>query len=152
MPTIESTVEAPATTTETNGHAPKAAKVKKAAKAKAPAKKATAKVKKAPKAKKEPKGPRGPSKTQINVLKALNKKGELSRVELADQLETFIGGDIMGHADPKKIKPNSLVGRGLVRMKGGEPRKLADGSFSETEGAHVYEITAAGKKALEATK
>lgn len=129
---------APAATT-TAAPKKKAAKksAKKAAAKKAPAKK-TAKKKASGEAK-----DRGPSKTQIAILKVLNRSSKgLTRSQLSDRLDgAFVGSDMMGHlnSDPK---PASLIARGLVKF-----------APQEEEGAATtYAISANGKKFLESVK
>jgi hypothetical protein len=124
--------------------APKKAPAKKKAPKKAAAKKAPAKKKAA----KKEAGPRGPSKTQLECLKLLAKAAPngLTRSQLSEKLnDAFIGGNVMGHVDPKLRTPTSLVGRGLatVQVVAGE---------NDTEGPAEYKINAAGKKALEDSK
>jgi len=84
----------------------------------------------------------GPSKTQIAVLTLLAEKGAMSRSEVRKAKGgVFIGGKIMGHVDPKKLKPTSLVGRGLATL---ETAKEGE------RGPARYKITEAGRKALAA--
>lgn len=135
-----------ATTTVASPEAPAKKPAKKAA-PKKPAKKAPVKKKAAAK-KKAPAGERGPSKTQVEVLKLLNKAAPngLTRSDLSKRLEgAFIGGNVMGHVDPKLRTPTSLVGRGLATV-------AVVPTENDTEGPAEYKINAAGKKALEDAK
>lgn len=145
-------------TTEATPRATK--KVTKKAVAKKVTKKAVKKgAKKAPKAKKEVKerADRGPSKLQQAVLKVLVKSGKgLTRTQISEKIKnsngepTFIGDSCLGHVDQSKIKERSLLGRGYVTIKIGEPRTLSDGSQSDTPGASIWKVTASGIKAQSA--
>lgn len=126
------------------------ATTKKASPKKALAKKAdAAKSKAAPKKGKakatEATPDRGPSKTQVACLEVLAKsKTPMTRAQLSEALEgAFIGGKVMGHADPAKLKESSLVGRGLVRFT-----PAPKGDEEARAGVVYYEITAAGRKAV----
>jgi len=133
---MDSTVET-TPVVETTKKSFKKAKVKKLAveKKSAVAKKKTAIAKSEPKVKREKSGP---SPLQLKVLVLLNKKGALSRSQISESLDgAFIGGNVMGHANPDKRVESSLYGRGLVKFAANE------------EGRGVsYEISAAGKKLL----
>lgn len=122
----------------------KKAAPKKAAKAApAPAKKAAPKTKEAKSEKEEKENTRGPSKLQLQILGLLNKKGEMTRSQVSEALNgVFIGGRIMGHVDNGKLRPTSLVGRGLATINTYPTKNEGDGP------AH-YKITAAGKKVIE---
>ena len=139
---------APEAKNEVVAAAPGVTKKRPAKKAAAkPAKKATKKAaaKKAPKEKGERKE-RGPSKLQISALKLLSKKEELTRAQISEALEgAFIGGNVMGHVDPAKLVPNSLLGRKLVSVK------VYPGN-NDSDGPAHYAITAAGRKLLESLK
>lgn len=116
----------------------KKASPKKAAKSKAAPKKGKAKATEAT-------PDRGPSKTQVACLEVLAKsKTPMTRAQLSEALEgAFIGGKVMGHADPAKLKESSLVGRGLVRFT-----PAPKGDEEARAGVVYYEITAAGRKAV----
>lgn len=88
-----------------------------------------------PEPKPEPAG--GMGKVQVAALQALAKSGKpMSRAALSEALDgTFIGGRIMGHVNPDKLRATSLVGRGLVTIATPE------------DGPATYSLTAAGKKA-----
>lgn len=156
-PAVETTVAAPAAAPKAAAKktAKKAAAKKPAAAAKKATKKAAPKktakkaaVKKAPGERKE----RGPSKTQLQILKLLNKKGEMTRTQLSEALDNaFVGSDMMGHLDKNQVKPNSLLGRKLVTVAS-YPAKDENGKATGAEGPAHYEITAAGKKLVEAAK
>ncbi len=100
------------------------------------------KTKKAPAKTTEPKPV---SKLQLECLKLLAKKGEMTRPELSESLDgAFVGSSVMGHLEAKDVEPNSLRGRGLVSVY---PAKDGEG----TGPAH-YKLTAAGKAYLAKAK
>ncbi len=145
---VESTAVATETKPVKKAPAKKKSPTKKAAAKKAAAKKAPAKKAATKKAAKAPAGPRGPSKTQVEVLKLLAKAAPngMTRSQLSEKLNgAFIGGNVMGHVDPKLRIATSLVGRGLatVAVVAGE---------NDADGPAEYKINAAGKKALEDAK
>jgi len=78
---------------------------------------------------------------RVRALKAIAKKGELTALKVSQAIGIKHG-----------CKPtlDQEVSRGHLRCKEGEPKKLSNGEFSLNPSAHVYEITAAGKKSLEA--
>lgn len=146
MPTTTKTAKTKKTATTKKTAAPKTAKTKSS---KAPVKKGTPTKKSTHKS--ETTGTNGNKSgklgsAQIRALQALSTKGtKLTRNQIgeaADIKSGFCG--ILGHFSPEKVEPQSLVGRGLVRVRTVEAE---NGS-----GLNVYEITAAGIKALKAAK
>lgn len=158
MPQVPTTNATPATeasapvATETKETKARTSSAKKTAGKKKAAKKGAKKAagKKAPKTPKAP-GERKLNKTQVAILKVLNKTTNgLTRKQISDKLETFIGNNALGHVDnPEKTVETSLLGRKFISVHAGDPAKLKDGTYSESPGASVLKITASGKKALE---
>lgn len=124
-----------ATATKAVKKATKKAATKPVKKATKPATKTAKKADKpTPEPKPEPTG--GMGKVQVAALQALAKNGKpMSRSALSEALDgVFIGGRIMGHVDPAKLRATSLVGRGLVTIATPE------------DGPATYSLTAAGRK------
>lgn len=83
------------------------------------------------------------SKLQLECMKLLAKKGEMTRPELSAALDNaFIGSSTMGHLEKGDVEPASLRGRGLVTVN------VYPSEGGEGEGQAHYQLTAAGKKAL----
>lgn len=110
------------------------------------------KTKKAPAPKTAPKAApaktedRPVSKLQLDCLRLLAKKGEMTRPELSKALDdSFIGSSVMGHLEAKDVEPNSLRGRGFVTVNVYPAKDGGNGP------AH-YKLTAAGKAYLSKAK
>jgi hypothetical protein len=89
----------------------------------------------------------GLRKPQVRILSALSKaRGPLNRAAIASKADVDVAGMVehIGSSDPAKRKANdakhwpSLLSLGFVK----------EASNEEEGGGSVYEITAAGKKAL----
>jgi hypothetical protein len=92
----------------------------------------------------------------LNVLSKSKESLKTDEVAAKGKLTAGITAQYIGQLDPVKRKRfettylhyPTLLTLGYVKVVPGEPRKLKDGSYSETPGPAEFVITASGRKAI----